>query len=188
MHSQERTNRLEEYVRLHPSSTAFARVAEAYWDSGQADRALKLLAKGLKQHPYYLPARILRARFLLARNQPFQAEEALRAALSVDPSNLMTLRMLLELEVQREAAGRGTTARKLLALDDSDPLARRVLSEQIKTATPFTTRSVAELYHSQGYLSEALRIYKELARQKPDDAEIAAKIKQLEAQVHGDRK
>lgn len=185
MTSAERIKRFNDYIALHPSSTAFARLAEAHADAGELNRALGLLERGLREHPDYLPAHILRARYLLQKDQPFKAEEALREALALNPANLTVLRMLLELEVRREAAGRGVTTRKLAALDPRDPLARGVLSEETKAASPFTTRSVAELYESQGYLSEAIRIYRELARQKPDDAEIAAKIKELQGRVDG---
>lgn len=185
MNPTERIKKLNDYIALHPSSTAFARLAEAYADAGQADQALGLLERGLKEHPNYLPAYVLRARYLLRANQPFKAEEALRGALSVDPSNVTALRVLLELEIKREAAGRGMTAKKLAALDAGDPLARKVLSEESKTASPFTTRSVAELYESQGYLTEALRIYKEIQRLNPQDSEVAAKISDLEGRVNG---
>jgi len=185
MNPAERIKRLNDYIALHPSSTAFARLAEAHADKDELSRALKLLERGLREHPSYLPAHVLRARYLLQKNQPFKAEEALREALAVDPANLPALRMLLGLEIRREAAGRGVTARKLAALDPVDPLARKVLSEETKPASPFTTRSVAELYESQGYLTEAIRIYRELALKKPDDAEIAAKIKELQGRVDG---
>lgn len=181
----DRIKKLNDYIALHPSSTAFARLAEAYADAGDIERALGLLDRGLRSHPDYLPAHILRTRYLLERNQPFKAEETLRTALNIDPANLTALRMLLELEVHREAAGRGVSARKLGALDLADPLAGKVLSEETKISSPFTTRSVAELYESQGYLTEALRIYRELASDKPEDSEIAAKIKELEGLIHG---
>ena len=181
----DRIKRLNDYIALHPSSTTFARLAEAHADAGEIEHALKLLERGLRAHPNYLPAHVLRARFLLSMNQPFKAEEALRDALAVDPANVSALRMLCELEARREAAGRGMTARKLAALDPSDPLALRVLSEETKASSPFTTRSVAELYESQGYLTEALRIYRELAKHEPDNAGIATKIKELEGRIHG---
>lgn len=185
MNPAERIKRLNDYIALHPSSTAFARLAQAHAEEGDVKRALKLLDRGLREHPRYLPAHILRARYLLRAGQPFKAEEALREALAVDPANLTALRSLLELEIRREAAGRGVSAKKLAALDPADPLARKVLSETSQTSSPFTTSAVAELYESQGYLSEALRIYRELARQKPEDAHIEAKIKELEGRING---
>jgi len=183
--AEEQLKRLEAYMERHPSSTAFARLAEAYAEVGELERALKLLEQGLRAHADYLPAHLLRARYLLSINQPFKAEETLRNALAVDPANLSALKMLCELEAKREAAGRGVTARKLAALDAANPIARKVLSEEVQAASPFTTRSVAELYESQGYLSEALRVYRELARRQPDNAELAAKIEELEARLHG---
>ncbi len=185
MSAADRIKRLNDYIALHPSSAAFARLAEAHVDAGEVEMALQLIEHGLRAHPNYIPAHILRARYLMRQNKPFKAEEALREALSVDPANLAALRMLCELEAKREAAGRGMTARKLAALDPADPLALRVLSEQKEAASPFTTRSVAELYESQGYLTEALRIYRELGKQQPDNVELASKIKDLEGRIDG---
>ncbi|NLI99034.1 hypothetical protein GX441_10305 [bacterium] len=185
MNPAERIKLLNDYIALHPSSKAFARLAEAYAEAGQVDYALGLIEKGLKEHPHYLPALVLRAQYLLRQNQPFKAEESLRGALSVDPANIDALRMLLELEMKREAAGRGMTAKKLAALDPGDPLAQKALSEETKQISPFTTRSVAELYESQGYLSEALRIYREILRLNTEDKEIGAKINELEARING---
>ncbi|MBN2379455.1 tetratricopeptide repeat protein [candidate division WOR-3 bacterium] len=181
----ERIKRFKDYLALHQSSTAFARLAEAHADAGELEKAIGLLETGIRQHPNYLPAHILKARYLLRLEHPFKAEEVLREALTVDPANSIALRMLLELEIKREAAGRGMTAKKLAALDFHDPLARKILSEETKAASPFTTRSVAELYESQGYLTEALRIYKEVARQRPDDEGIQTKIRELEGRIHG---
>ncbi|GEM_PF-1942636 len=185
MSPAEKIKWLNDYIALHPSSPAFAQLAEAHGQAGELDKALRLLEHGLKQHPNYVPAHILRARYLLKKNQPFKAEEILREVLSIDPANLTALRILLELEVHREAATRGVTARKIAALDANDPLAIKILTEKTKTSSPFTTRSVAELYESQGYLTEALRIYRELAQANPDNEQIPIKIKELEGRING---
>jgi len=185
MTPSERIKRFKDYLALHQTSTAFARLAEAYADSGNYQKALELLERGVRQHPGYLPAHILRANYLLELNHPFKAEEALREAITIDPANPLALRMLLELELKREAAGRGMTAKKLASINPGDPLASKVLSEETQEPSPFTTRSVAELYESQGYLTEALRIYKEVIRQKPDDEDIKHKIEEIEERISG---
>jgi tetratricopeptide (TPR) repeat protein len=45
--------------------------------------------------------------------------------------------------------------------------------------SPFVTRTMAELYASQGHLEAALDVYHQLAAANPDDAEIADRIKEL---------
>ena len=45
--------------------------------------------------------------------------------------------------------------------------------------SPFVTRTMAELYASQGHRDAALEVYHQLAAANPDDAEIAGRIKEL---------
>ena len=46
--------------------------------------------------------------------------------------------------------------------------------------SPFVTRTMAELYASQGYRQAALDVYRQLALQHPDDKEIVDRIEMLE--------
>jgi tetratricopeptide (TPR) repeat protein len=46
--------------------------------------------------------------------------------------------------------------------------------------SPFVTRTMAELYASQGYRQAALDVYRQLALQHPDDMEISSRIEALE--------
>ena len=47
------------------------------------------------------------------------------------------------------------------------------------TASPFVTRTMADLYARQGYHEQALEVYRELAVTNPDDAEVASRIREL---------
>ena len=45
---------------------------------------------------------------------------------------------------------------------------------------PFVTETMAELYEQQGHRDEALRVYRALLEQRPNDAHIRSRIEQLE--------
>lgn len=47
---------------------------------------------------------------------------------------------------------------------------------------PFVTETMAELYLRQGHREEALRVYKALLDQRPDDASLADKVRRLQAE------
>ena len=51
------------------------------------------------------------------------------------------------------------------------------------TIDPFATETMAELYRSQGHHDEALRVYRQLLAQRPDDAGLQAKVAELESAV-----
>ena len=48
-------------------------------------------------------------------------------------------------------------------------------------AGPFVTETMAELYLSQGHRDEALRVYRALLDQRPDDAQLRSKFEKLQA-------
>jgi tetratricopeptide (TPR) repeat protein len=50
----------------------------------------------------------------------------------------------------------------------------------------FVTETMAELYERQGFRPEALRIYRQLAEQRPDDGELRRKIAELEGSGAGE--
>lgn len=53
----------------------------------------------------------------------------------------------------------------------------------MQAAGPFITETVAELYLQQGFTGEALLVYRQLARAKPGDERIAARIATLEQRL-----
>ncbi len=60
-------------------------------------------------------------------------------------------------------------------------------AEPPREPEPIRTRTMAELLVSQGERARALAILEELAQDHPDDAALAARVVELEAQVSGER-
>jgi hypothetical protein len=53
----------------------------------------------------------------------------------------------------------------------------------VEPAGPFITETVAELYVQQGFTGEALLVYRQLARSRPDDKRISDRIAELEQRL-----
>ncbi|MEX2178072.1 MAG: tetratricopeptide repeat protein [Gemmatimonadaceae bacterium] len=51
---------------------------------------------------------------------------------------------------------------------------------EARDADPFLTQTMAELYLQQGHREEALRVYRALSAERPDDAELRDKVERLE--------
>lgn len=60
--------------------------------------------------------------------------------------------------------------------DDAD-----VVATPLTSASPFVTRTMADLYARQGYHEQALEVYRELAAANPDDSDLADRINELSA-------
>jgi tetratricopeptide (TPR) repeat protein len=79
-------------------------------------------------------------------------------------------------------------------LDDEDPSLLPDVADEEFTGAPITLRdesvisdeiatiTLADIYASQGYATRALRIYRDVIRRQPDNAELAARIEKLERQ------
>ncbi len=89
--------RFEAEYADRPGSLVFARLADAYRKTGDAERALRLLDEGLQRHPNYFSAHIVRGRTYLDLGRPEEAERAFRQVLTLDAENLVALQALADI-------------------------------------------------------------------------------------------
>ncbi len=66
-------------------------------------------------------------------------------------------------------------------LDELDLTSAQPTPVSTPTLDPFATETMAELYRSQGHPEAALRVYRQLLTQRPDDVAIQARIAEIEA-------
>lgn len=120
--------KLERRWNENPSGLMFAPLAEACRKAGNPARALEILEHGLRVHPDYVPALIVRGRCHLEMGGMDEAQAAFDQALTRDPVNPIALRSLAEVLERtgrpREAAER---IELLLEVDRGDDEARAVL-------------------------------------------------------------
>ena len=121
--------KLEHRYNENPKGRNFAPLADAYRKAGQVDLAIDLCRKGLELHPDYISAYIVYGRCLLDKKDDPPAEEVFRKVLSLDPENVLALKMLADVA--------GRTGRldlavewlaKLLAVDPMNGDAAEALS------------------------------------------------------------
>ncbi len=82
-------------------------------------------------------------------------------------------------ESQEAADGFPLDGLELATQETSPPSAPTPPS--VPALDPFATETMAELYRSQGHRDEALRVYRQLLVQRPNDAGLEARIAELEA-------
>ncbi len=81
-----------------------------------------------------------------------------------------------------ETLGDEPTMSSLSSLDEREP----GVVEEEPVESSFVTETMAELYERQGFRPEALRIYRQLAEQRPEDESLRRKIAELEGSGAGD--
>jgi len=89
--------KLERRYAENPKGRNFAPLADAYRKAGQLDQAIELCRNGLERHPDYVSAYIVYGRCLVDKKDDNGADEVFHKVLSLDPENIIGLRVLAEI-------------------------------------------------------------------------------------------
>ena len=89
--------KLERRYAENPKGRNFAPLADAYRKAGQLDQAIELCKNGLDRHPDYVSAYIVYGRCLVDKKDDTGADEVFHKVLSLDPENIIGLRVLAEI-------------------------------------------------------------------------------------------
>ena len=89
--------KLEKRWAENPKGRNFAPLADAYRKAGELDRAIELCKSGLERHPDYVSAHIVYGRCLVDQRQDRAAGEVFQKVLTLDPENILALRVLAEI-------------------------------------------------------------------------------------------
>ncbi|MEJ2546344.1 MAG: tetratricopeptide repeat protein [Gemmatimonadota bacterium] len=117
--AQDEIRRFEEQFRKQPESLVFARLADAYRKSGDSARALEVLEEGIRRHPDYLSAHIVRARTFRDLGRTDEARSAFERVIEIDAENLVAIRGLAALA--RDSGDQETEVFWLERLEAADP-------------------------------------------------------------------
>jgi tetratricopeptide (TPR) repeat protein len=113
-------DKLEQRYRENPKGRNFAPLADAYRKAGLLDNAIELCKSGLERHPDYVSAYIVYGRCLIDQKNDAGASDVFRKVLTLDPENVLGLRMLAEMA---ERGGRfGEAVEWLARLLSADPM------------------------------------------------------------------
>jgi tetratricopeptide (TPR) repeat protein len=196
-------------VAKDPSSTAFVPLAEAYRQIGLLDDALEAARLGTKMLPHFSPGFSTLGRILGQMGKIDEAMSAYARAFSIDRQSQAALVGIARLHLIR---GERDMARKILRQaeefhpDDekiSDMLNALDLPrpwEEIKQASelqavvpegedtaeesgePIPTATLAEIYVKQGLIDKALKVYRDILEQSPDNTVAQERMQQLQEQ------
>ncbi len=163
--------KLEHRYNENPKGRNFAPLADAYRKAGQVDLAIDLCRKGLELHPDYISAHIVYGRCLLDKKDDPAAEVMFRKVLSLDPENVLALKMLADVA--------GRTGRldlavewlaKLLAVDPMNGDAAEALSRAKSKAAALAAKATVPIVEAAlpGLVPTSVADAPTTAMSKPD--------------------
>lgn len=195
MAADDQTVEIEQLLRRGESELrthTFARLADLYRQAGERERALSVVRDGLREHPYYLDARLLHARVLLELGDEEAARIEFEHILALDPENPLACIALgvgrVETKADRFSGGAASTDDWLEALEETwrsgEADARPAPKGDATEAAPVPTKGIetstlAGLYASQGLFDRAIAVYEQMLSRDPDDAELIAAIAEM---------
>lgn len=195
MAADDQTVEIEQLLRRgesEPQTHTFARLADLYRQAGEGERALSVIRDGLREHPYYLDARLLHARVLLELGDEEAARIEFEHILTLDPANPLACIALGVERVETKADGSSGAAastddwlealEKTWRSDEAD--ARPAPKGDATGAAPVPTKGIetstlAGLYASQGLFDRAIAVYEQMLSRNPDDADLIAAIAEM---------
>jgi len=187
-----------------PEGLAFAPLADALSKKGDVLTAIEMLRDGMSRNPDYATGHVIAAEVFSAQGMMAEAEFAAKRTLDLDPDNIVALAVLDRIRGELGDDGVQSLHRGVIETDHESVLADRVASpldyepEESAVATgtklsdeshedhttciaePIYTRTLAELYFSQGFVDQALHVYHQLSSEQSDAADLNARISELE--------
>lgn len=158
----------------------FVATGEDLWRAEKKEEAIQILKLGLESHPDCLPGLIVLGRYCAEAGDTASALTLFNRALKLDPENIVVYHLIAQLLAPSgDEKSLVETWEAILHLDPYHPEAKAYFAKTSAHHPPIATISIAELYESQGYWTEAIDIYKELASRDPDNELLKAKIAAL---------
>ncbi|UCD18939.1 MAG: hypothetical protein JSU64_05800 [candidate division WOR-3 bacterium] len=175
-------SRLSEKYSKDPQSRIFVQLADVYRKNNMVDEALDVLNKGLAYHPEYPLAFLVLGKCYFDKRSHVQAKDAFEKTISLDPQNVVALRMLARTcEMLKDEKGQINAYKNIIAIDPLDTNAKEKLAmlEALQRKEPLYTVAMAEEYEKQGNIEESLKIYENLLFTDPSDLILKQKVAEL---------
>jgi tetratricopeptide (TPR) repeat protein len=179
--------RLSEKYSREPKSRIFVQLADMYRKNNMIDEALDVLNKGLEYHPEYALAYLVLGKCQFDKRAYIQAKEAFERTLTLDPQNIVALRMLAKTcEILKDEKGQINAYKSIIGVDPLDTSAKEKLAmvEALQRKEPLYTVAMAEEYEKQDNLDEALKIYEHLLYTDPSDILLNQKATELKKKIN----
>ncbi|MCK4667001.1 tetratricopeptide repeat protein, partial [Candidatus Dependentiae bacterium] len=199
---QEKINEYLNELQHDPSSTIFAKLADAYRKNGDYDPALKVVEEGIQKNPEFIKGWIVWGKILADSGRNDDAIDKFKKVTELNSDNLsayLFLGRLYKKVNNLESALDSFNKSFKLSPDDEDILEeienlKTKISEQGSPSSPepstdekigeeFITPSMAEVLVEKGEYEKALEIYQKILATNPNDQNITNKIVELETKL-----
>lgn len=213
MASGQELRKLEKRLDRHPDSLAFARLADAYLDSGLIDEAIEICARGVEEHPNYVSGLVIMGRCYFQKGLLDQAKAMFEQALRLDADNLIALKFLGDIHRAQKMVDLAIGIyQRILELDPLNKPIEVIISvlegeqitpEGLETSTgevveeegvseeapdeQFDTITLAEIYASQGVTEKAIEVLRRILQRHPGWEEVKIKLRELEERLQRER-
>jgi len=200
--SDDLQNLIERYRRGN-DSRLFAPLADGYRKSGEVDKAIEILEKGLEKFPRYASAHVILAKCYYDKGATERAKAEFRRVLELDGENMVALKFMGDILLAEDSRPEAAEYyRKVLAIDPTNGEVARALKEMeasflvkeidladSKTARDerpreLATMTLAGIYAAQGYYNKALRIYSDVLDREPGNREAKEMVAKLESMMN----
>jgi tetratricopeptide (TPR) repeat protein len=196
--SDDLQNLIERYNRAQ-DSRLFAPLADAYRKSGDVDRAIEVLERGLEKMPHYASAHVILAKCYYDKGATERAKAEFRRVLELDAENLVALKFMGDILLAEDKRSEAADCyRRILSIDATNAEVARALKEmessfvvkeidladekEARDERPreLATMTLAGIYAAQGYYNKALRIYHDVLDREPGNTEAKEMVAKLE--------
>ena len=118
----EKLNDLERIISKNPTSSLFARLADAYLQSGDVDRAIEVCEQGLRYRPSYVSGHVVLGKSRFSAREFVEARRAFNKVLHLDPQHAVAIWYLGRID--REMGWDDLALRNFQKAQDLDPLSK----------------------------------------------------------------
>lgn len=196
--SDELQNLIERYDRAR-DSRLFAPLADAYRKSGDVDKAIEILDRGLEKMPHYASAHVILGKCYYDKGATERAKAEFLRVLELDGENLVALKFMGDISLAEDKRSEAAEFyRRILSIDATNTEVARALKEMeasfvvkeidladgrsMRDERPreLATMTLAGIYAAQGYYNKALRIYHDVLDREPGNMEAKEMVAKLE--------
>ena len=179
----EQLSALQDSLAVDPAPRNVMRVAEAYWISGRARDAARLLEPLVHESPNAIAPRLLLGWCYEDCGLAEMSRKSIDVVRTLDPANpylrptpvkAEDASSLESSEVDAERAAEPEAALTIDALRDVPP-------------SPLYSGTLGQIFESQGFEEKAIEIYREVVRLNPSREDLLARIEALESRVGENR-
>ena len=179
----EQLTALQDSLAVDPAPRNVMRVAEAFWISGRARDAARLLEPLVHDSPNAIAPRLLLGWCYEDCGLAEMSRKSIDMVRTLDPANpyLRPPPAKVEEPVSREASG--TDGERA-----AEPEAALTVEELREVPpSPLYSGTLGQIFESQGFEEKAIEIYREVVRLNPSREDLLARIEALKSRVGEER-